>query len=56
MILAAPDRDELLTGLRQRPMLHREDNWMMLHAGLSPSWSADDAQQLASELESASNT
>jgi len=53
MILAAPDRDELLTWLRQRPMLYREDNWMMLHAGLPPAWSADEAQQHATELETA---
>lgn len=53
MILAAPDRDVLLTWLRHRPMLHRDGDWMMLHAGLSPEWSADQAQALAAELESA---
>lgn len=53
MILAAPDRKALLTWLRQRPMLHREGAWMMLHAGLPPEWSADDAQSLAGELEAA---
>ncbi len=52
MILAAPDRDNLLNWLRQRPMLHREGRWMMLHAGLAPEWSATQAEQLAHELES----
>ena len=51
MILAAPDRDALLTWLRQRPMLHRDGDWMMLHAGLPPEWSAAEARERAQELE-----
>ena len=35
-ILAAPDRDELLTWLRQQRMLHVQDNFVLLHAGLLP--------------------
>jgi bis(5'-nucleosyl)-tetraphosphatase (symmetrical) len=53
MILAAPDRDILLTWLRHRPMLHRDGPWLMLHAGLPPEWSADEAEAHAGELESA---
>jgi bis(5'-nucleosyl)-tetraphosphatase (symmetrical) len=53
MILAAPDRDALLTWLRQRPMLHRDGPWMMVHAGLSPAWTTQQAQELAGELEAA---
>ena len=53
MILAAPDREALLTWLRHRPMLHRDGSWMMLHAGLAPEWSAEAAQSLAVELETA---
>ncbi len=53
MILTAPDRDALLTWLRQRPMLHREGDWMMLHAGLPPTWSAAEAEEHAQELEAA---
>jgi bis(5'-nucleosyl)-tetraphosphatase (symmetrical) len=53
MILAAPDREELLTWLRHRPMLHRDGVWLMLHAGLPPEWSAMQAQALAGELETA---
>ena len=53
MILAAPDRDELLVWLRHRPMLHRQDSWLMVHAGLPPAWSAVEAQVHAGELEAA---
>jgi bis(5'-nucleosyl)-tetraphosphatase (symmetrical) len=53
LILQAPDRNALLTWLRQRPMLHRDGDWMMLHAGLPPAWDANLAQELASELETA---
>jgi bis(5'-nucleosyl)-tetraphosphatase (symmetrical) len=53
MILRAPDRDDLLDWLRHRPMLHREGEWLMVHAGLPPEWSADAAQRHAGELERA---
>ena len=52
-ILAAPDRDELLTWLRQQRMLHVQDNFVLLHAGLLPGWSVQQAQQLAHEVEQA---
>ena len=52
-ILAAPDRDELLTWLRQQRMLHVQDNFVLLHAGLMPEWSVQQAQQLALEVEHA---
>jgi len=50
-VLAAPDRDELLDWLRFRPMLHAEDDYVMVHAGLLPSWSVTQAQDLAAEVE-----
>jgi bis(5'-nucleosyl)-tetraphosphatase (symmetrical) len=53
MILAAPDRNALLTWLRHCPMLHRDGPWMMLHAGLPPGWSAVEAEERAGELEAA---
>ncbi|MBM4181645.1 MAG: symmetrical bis(5'-nucleosyl)-tetraphosphatase [Betaproteobacteria bacterium] len=53
LILNAPDRDDLLTWLRHRPMLHRRGSWMMLHAGLPPEWNADQACLHAAELEHA---
>ncbi len=51
-ILEAPDREAVLGWLRQRPMLHRQDGWLMVHAGLLPEWTPDQAQALARELES----
>lgn len=50
-ILAAPDRDELLTWLRQQRMLHVQNNFVLLHAGLLPEWNVAQAQQLAHEVE-----
>ncbi|HJX29495.1 MAG TPA: symmetrical bis(5'-nucleosyl)-tetraphosphatase, partial [Thermoanaerobaculia bacterium] len=50
-ILAAPDRDDLLEWLRRRPVLHREDGHVMVHAGLFPAWSLDKAERLAREVE-----
>ncbi|HKC43064.1 MAG TPA: symmetrical bis(5'-nucleosyl)-tetraphosphatase, partial [Burkholderiales bacterium] len=50
-VLAAPDRDPLLDWLRFRPMLHVEDEYVMVHAGLLPSWSVAQAQDLAAEVE-----
>ena len=52
-ILDAPDRDEVLDWLRRRPMLHREGDWLMVHAGLLPEWSPNLAEGLARELEAA---
>lgn len=50
-ILAAPDRDELITWLRHRPLAHREGGALFVHAGLMPSWSASQALALAAEVE-----
>ena len=52
-VLEAPDRDELLAWLRQRPMLHVEGAWAMVHAGLLPQWGVAKAQALAQEVERA---
>jgi bis(5'-nucleosyl)-tetraphosphatase (symmetrical) len=51
-ILDAPDRAAVLDWLRRRPMVHREGDWLMVHAGLLPEWSADQAEALGHELES----
>lgn len=48
-ILAAPDRDALLNWLRQQPLLYREGRHVMVHAGLLPEWSLDEACALAEE-------
>jgi bis(5'-nucleosyl)-tetraphosphatase (symmetrical) len=50
-VLAAPDRDDLLAWLRQRPLLHREDGFLLVHAGLLPAWTPAEAERLAREVE-----
>jgi bis(5'-nucleosyl)-tetraphosphatase (symmetrical) len=52
-VLAAPDRDELLTWLRAQPLMHVEGEYAMVHAGLLPSWSIARALELARETERA---
>ena len=44
-VLAAPDRDELLAWLRERPFVRAEGDVLLVHAGLNPVW-ADPEQQL----------
>lgn len=52
-ILAAPDCDELLTWLRRRPLVHHDDGrrTLLVHAGLPPQWSCDEALACAAEIE-----
>ena len=49
-ILDAPDRDHLLAWLRQQPLLLRNETWTMVHAGLLPEWSIEEAMRLAEAL------
>jgi len=46
-VLCAPDRDVLLGWLRRRPVLHQEGGFLMVHAGLLPSWSVHEAVEAA---------
>lgn len=50
-ILAAPDRNELLDWLRRQPLCHWDGSYCVVHAGLLPAWSADQARALAREVE-----
>jgi bis(5'-nucleosyl)-tetraphosphatase (symmetrical) len=52
-ILAAPDRAELLDWLRGQPLMHVENGYAMVHAGLLPQWSVRKARALAGEVETA---
>jgi len=52
-VLEASDRDALLKWLRYRPLMHYEDGWAMVHAGLLPAWSVSRALELAAEAETA---
>ncbi|MDX8402696.1 MAG: symmetrical bis(5'-nucleosyl)-tetraphosphatase, partial [Mariprofundaceae bacterium] len=52
-VLGAPDAAELVEWLRRRPLLHRDRRlgWMMVHAGLAPSWSPATVCRRARRLE-----
>ena len=52
-VLDAPDREALLGWLRTRPLMHVENGFAMVHAGLLPSWSVPQARALAREVEGA---
>lgn len=52
-VLAAPDRDELVSWLRTRPLMHVEGGFALVHAGLLPEWSVERARELAGEVEAA---
>jgi bis(5'-nucleosyl)-tetraphosphatase (symmetrical) len=52
-ILQAPDRDELLHWLRHCPLMHTEGGYSMVHAGVLPEWSLQQARLLAGEVEDA---
>jgi bis(5'-nucleosyl)-tetraphosphatase (symmetrical) len=52
-ILAAPDRAELLDWLRRLPLMHQEADYTMVHAGLLPPWTIEQALDLAHEVETA---
>ncbi len=48
----APDRAALLMWLRNQPLMLVENGYVMLHAGLLPQWTIDDALCYANEVES----
>ena len=52
-ILQADDREELLTWLRNRPLIHHDEirKLTLVHAGFPPQWSLNTALQCAWELE-----
>lgn len=52
-VLFAPDRDVLLDWLRARPLLHHDPalNTAMVHAGLAPRWTLEQAARAAREVE-----
>lgn len=52
-VLEAPDRKELLDWLRCQRMMYASDGFVMVHAGLLPSWSVEKALSLAREVEDA---
>lgn len=49
-VLNAPDRARLLDFLWRQPLLHREQDRVMTHAGIPPRWSMEDAQRRATRI------
>ncbi len=49
-ILQAPDREELLAWLRQRPLAIAHDKNLIVHAGVHPDWSMADTLGYADEV------
>jgi len=54
-VLEAPDAAELLDWLAARPLLHRDGalGWTLIHAGVPPQWTLDQAESCAREVERA---
>jgi bis(5'-nucleosyl)-tetraphosphatase (symmetrical) len=52
-VLEAGDRLDLIDWLRHQPLHYREGSFFMIHAGLLPQWTTQDAAQLASEVATA---
>lgn len=50
-VLSASDRDELLEWLRQQPLIHSAKGYTMVHAGVPPMWSLEQAHRYAREVE-----
>jgi bis(5'-nucleosyl)-tetraphosphatase (symmetrical) len=52
-LLAAEDCAVLLNWLRHQPLIYQEDNFLMVHAGLLPQWTAADAVGYGAEVAAA---
>jgi bis(5'-nucleosyl)-tetraphosphatase (symmetrical) len=50
-VLEAADRAVLLGWLRKQPLLHRENHYLLVHAGLLPEWTPGEAELTARQVE-----
>lgn len=50
-VLGARDADHLIEWLRMRPLVHVEGSFALVHGGLHPRWTIDDARARAAEIE-----
>ncbi|MBC7698418.1 MAG: symmetrical bis(5'-nucleosyl)-tetraphosphatase [Bacteroidia bacterium] len=50
-LLAADDKAELLNWLRHQHLVYQADGYLMVHAGLLPQWTAEQAIAYAAEVE-----
>ncbi|MFT3757293.1 symmetrical bis(5'-nucleosyl)-tetraphosphatase [Thauera sp.] len=49
-VLDAPDRDELLRWLARQPLVRVEGEHVLVHAGLLPGWTVEQAKALSDEV------
>lgn len=52
-ILQADDCDELLNWLRHQHLVYQNESYLMVHAGLLPQWTSNQAHVYAAEVEAA---
>lgn len=52
-ILCASDKEVLLDWLRKQPLLYADSGYVMVHAGLLPQWTVEQAASLANEVQHA---
>ena len=50
-ILESPRCEELSHWLRKQPLIHRRDQWVLVHAGIPHIWTIDEAFAYAHEVE-----
>src|SRR6056297_817234 len=50
-ILTAPDREPMLNWLLHQPLVHHEQDFTMVHAGIPPQWSVEEALARSREVE-----
>ncbi len=50
-VLKAPDRERWITWLRAQPLAHREGDWLCVHAGVVPQWTAAQTLALAADVQ-----
>tara|TARA_R110001592_G_scaffold246427_1_gene508201 strand:- start:18854 stop:19705 length:852 start_codon:yes stop_codon:yes gene_type:complete len=49
-ILQAPDKSELLHWLQRQPLMIEDHGYVMVHAGIPPQWSLEQARTYANEI------
>ena len=50
-VLDATDRNDLIDWLRRQPLHHREEAFLMVHAGLLPQWTIEETMDMARDVE-----
>lgn len=50
-VLQAHDREDLIAWLRRQRIIYRDRDFTLVHAGLLPQWTIDEAEGLGSEVE-----